>query len=145
MYNTFFHAQERTEREGNRIVSNLERLEGLQRVLSTSREFSRTNVDDSTAMFAVTARTAVRVGRVGLRSVATHAKPNNNANKFKFIAGGTATAAGAGTVTFALLGFGSAGPDWAKIRADIVELLDNENAFNPSKYVWMISLNVTQH
>ena len=96
-------------------------------------------------MFAVTARTAVRVGRVGLRSVATHAKPNNSSNKFKFIAGGTATAAGAGTVTFALLGFGSAGPDWAKIRADIVELLDNENAFNPSKYVWMIFLNVTQH
>ena len=52
-------------------------------------------------MFAVTARTAVRVGRLGLRSVATNAKPNN-ANKFKFIAGGTAVA-GAGTVTYALL------------------------------------------
>ena len=52
-------------------------------------------------MFAVTARTAVRVGRLGLRSVATNAKPNNT-NKFKFIAGGTAVA-GAGTVTYALL------------------------------------------
>ena len=103
----------------------------MQRV-PRERVLSRTNVDDSIAMFAVTARTAVRVGRVGLRSVATHAKPNN-ANKFKFVAGGTAAAAGAGTVTFALLGFGSAGPDWAKIRADIVELLDDENAFNPSK------------
>ena len=82
-------------------------------------------------MFAVTARTAVCVGRVGLRSVATHAKPNN-ANKFKFIAGGTA-AAGAGTVTYALLGFGSAGPDWKKIREDIAELIDDDTAFNPSK------------
>ena len=92
---------------------------------------SRTHVVESVAMFAVTARTAVRVGRVGLRSVATNAKPNN-ANKFKFVAGGTAVA-GAGTVTYALLGFGSAGPDWGKIRADIVELLDDENALNPSK------------
>jgi len=25
VYNTFFHAQEGTEREGNRIISNLER------------------------------------------------------------------------------------------------------------------------
>ena len=82
-------------------------------------------------MFAVTARTAIRVGRVGLRSVATNAKPNN-ANKFKFVAGGTA-AAGAGTVTYALLGFGSSGPNWAKLREDIADMINDDTAFNPSK------------
>ena len=80
-------------------------------------------------MFAFTARTVVQLGKGSLRTVATNAKRNNG--RFRVIAT-TAGVAGAGTVTISLLGFGSSTPDWKSVRADIVELINDDKVVNPS-------------
>ena len=48
---------------------------------------------------------------------------------FKIVAGAT----GAGTVTFALLGFGTSTPDFSAIRQDLADLMDDDTVVNPSK------------
>ena len=80
-------------------------------------------------MFAFTARTIVQLGKGSLRTVATKAKQNNG--RFRIIAT-TAGVAGAGTVTFSLLGFGSSTPDWKAVREDIAELINDDKVVNPS-------------
>lgn len=82
-------------------------------------------------MFAFTARTALNVGKTGLRGFATKAKQNNG--RFRVAATGAGMAGvGAGTVTVALLGFGSSTPDWNKVREDISELIQDDKVLNPS-------------
>jgi len=79
-------------------------------------------------MFSITARSVARVGRVGMRTISTKNKPNNSFKAIKIVAGAT----GAGTVTFALLGFGTSTPDFSAIRQDLADLMDDDKVVNPS-------------
>ena len=81
-------------------------------------------------MFAFSARTAMKIGKGGIRNFATKAKQNNN--RFRVAATGAGVGVGAGAVTVSLLGFGASGPDWNAVREDISDLLNNDKIVNPS-------------
>ena len=81
-------------------------------------------------MFAFTARTAARIGKHGMRTLATKAKQNNG--RFRVAATGAVVGAGVGTVTVSLLGFGSSSPNWNAVREDISDLINDSEVVNPS-------------
>jgi len=81
-------------------------------------------------MLAFTARTALQIGKVSIRTIATKSKQNNG--RFRVAATGAGIGLGTGTVTVALLGFGSSSPDWNQVRQDISDLLDDDKVVNPS-------------
>ena len=81
-------------------------------------------------MFAFSARTAMKIGKGGIRNFATKAKQNNT--RFRVAATGAGVGVGAGAVTVSLLGFGASGPDWNAVREDISDLLNNDKVVNPS-------------
>jgi len=83
-------------------------------------------------MFAITARNLIPIGRVGLRTIATKSKPNNNGFKKIKVLVGTAGAAGVGAVVYSGAAVAKGTPDWNQIREDIAELLDDPEVSNPS-------------
>merc|ERR1712051_651252 len=83
-------------------------------------------------MFAITARNLIPIGRVGLRTIATKSKPNNNGFKKVKVLVGTAGAAGVGAVVYSGAAVAKGTPDWKQIREDIEELLGDPDVSNPS-------------